>query len=203
MELFLATTNPGKLRDFAQALTPGVTLAVLPGLAGMAVPEETADTFLGNATLKALAYSRAAPGAWVLADDSGLEVDALGRAPGVRSARYAEDVGFAGVGTTDARNNAALVAALRGRESHGRYRCALVLACDGRVLATAAGAVEGEVLAAPRGAGGFGYDPHFLLPEPGVTMAEADVATRQRYSHRARALAELLTRLHDIAQLRR
>lgn len=196
MILYLATTNPGKLRDFSHALTPGFTLEPLPGLAGMPVPEETADTFAGNARIKAEAYSLAAPGLYVLADDSGLEVDALNGAPGVRSARYAEDLGFASqTGEThDQRNNACLQVHLRqhscGRSA--RYRCTLALARDGRTLATADGTVDGEIVDDPRGAGGFGYDPYFLLPALGLTMAEIDPRTRQQHSHRARALLTLL-----------
>ena len=204
MKLYLATTNPGKLRDFAHALTPGYTLEPLPGLADMPVPDETADTFEGNARIKAEAYSLAAPGLDVLADDSGLEVDALAGAPGVRSARYADDLGFAlKTGEThDQRNNACLQAQMLQHpwERRARYRCTLALARDGHVLATADGAVEGELLSEPRGTAGFGYDPLFLLPELNLTMAQIDPATRQRHSHRARALGVLLTRLHDIAQ---
>ncbi len=204
MKLYLATTNSGKLRDFAHALAPGVTLEPLPGLARLPVPEETANTFAGNARIKAEAYSLATPGLYILADDSGLEVDALGGAPGVRSARYADDLGFAltAGATQDERNNACLREqmlshpAVRG----ARFRCTLALARDGRTLATADGSVEGEIVTEPRGTAGFGYDPLFLLPEASLTMAEVDPATRQRYSHRARALAELLTRLHNIAQ---
>lgn len=202
MILYVATTNPGKLRDFDQALTPGYTLALLPGLAGMPEPAETAATFEGNARIKAEAYSLAAPGLYVLADDSGLEVDALGGAPGVRSARFADDLGFAWEGTKDQRNNACLQAQMLGhtQERAGRYRCTLALALDGRVLLTADGTVQGEILEHPRGAAGFGYDPLFLLSEPGLTMADVSPATRRQHSHRARALALLLTRLHHIAQ---
>ena len=204
MILHLATTNPGKLRDFSNSLTPGYTLELLPGLAELPEPDETASTFEGNARIKAEAYSRAALGLYVLADDSGLEVDALGGAPGVRSARYADDLGFAlHTGETkDQRNNACLRAQMLAHpyERSARYRCTLALAREGRTLATADGSVEGKLLVEPRGAAGFGYDPFCLLPETGLTMAEIDLATRQQYSHRARALAELLTRVHDIAQ---
>jgi XTP/dITP diphosphohydrolase len=200
MHLYLATTNVGKLRDFGFALTPGVTLTPLPGIEALPVPVEDAETFEGNARIKASAYSLAAPGLLVLADDSGLEVDALAGAPGVRSARYGEDRGF----TTnrplpvDQRNNLCLLDALastREAERTGRYRCVLALARDGEVLATAAGTVEGEILAVPRGAGGFGYDPLFYLPDEGLTMAEIPAEERNRFSHRGRALRELLRNL--------
>jgi len=200
MHLYLATTNPGKLRDFADALTPGYSLSPLPGIADMPVPEETADSFEGNARIKAEAYSRAAPGRLILADDSGLEVDALGGVPGVRSARFADDRGFKTNRPlpTDQRNNLCLLDALastREAERTGRYRCVLALARDGEVLMTTAGAVEGEIMAVPRGAGGFGYDPLFLLPDEGLTMAEIPADERHHFSHRGRALAALLAEL--------
>jgi len=200
MHLFVATTNPGKLRDFAHAAGsfPDVTIDPLPNLAAIPAPEENADTFAGNAILKAVAYSLAAPGQLILADDSGLEVDALNQAPGVRSARYAEDRGFTTNRPlpTDQRNNLCLLDALastREEDRTARYRCVLALAKDGAVLATADGTVEGEILAVPRGTGGFGYDPLFLLPDEGLTMAEIDPETRLRVSHRGQALVHLLT----------
>ncbi len=200
MQLFLATTNAGKLRDFSYALAPGFTLAPLPGIDDLPAPAEDAETFAGNARIKAAAYSLAAPGLLVVADDSGLEVDALGGEPGVRSARYADDKLF----TTnrplpvDQRNNLCLLDALgatREADRAARYRCVLALARDGEILATAAGTVEGEILAVPRGAGGFGYDPLFYLPEAGLTMAEVAAEERNGFSHRGRALAELLAKI--------
>lgn len=202
MHLFLATTNPGKLRDFRQAAAdfPHITLEALPNLASLPTPEETADTFAGNAEIKALAYSLHTPGATILADDSGLEVDALGGAPGVRSARFADDRGFTTNRPlpTDQRNNLCLLDALastREADRTGRYRCALTLAKDGVILDTADGTVEGELLAIPRGTGGFGYDPLFLLPEQGRTMAELAAEERHLHSHRGRALLQLLSRI--------
>ncbi len=200
MHLYVATTNPGKLRDFAHAAASfrGVTIDTLPNLATIPSPEEDSDTFAGNAILKGVAYSLAAPGQLILADDSGLEVDALNQAPGVRSARYAEDRGFTTNRPlpTDQRNNLCLLDALastREEDRTARYRCVLALARDGEVLATADGTVEGEILAVPRGSGGFGYDPLFLLPDEGLTMAEVDLETRLRLSHRGQALVHLLT----------
>lgn len=195
--LYVASSNPGKLRDFAAASSLfGTKLAILPELQGMPAPEETGTTFEANARLKAEAYSRARPGLLVLADDSGLEVDALGGAPGVRSARYAEDVGFVSneSKTTDHQNNLHLLHQLRGHAQPwtARYRCVLALARDGVTLQMTDGAVEGEIIAKPRGTGGFGYDPLFWLPELGKTMAEIDLATKQTLSHRGRALAVLL-----------
>lgn len=197
MHLALASTNPGKLRDFAHAAALGVTLAPLANLANLPVPPEDELTFEANARAKAIAYSLHAPGELVLADDSGLEVDALGGAPGVRSARFAEDRNFTTNRPlpTDQRNNLCLLDALgstREADRSARYRCALALARDGQVVATAEGSVEGEILAVPRGNGGFGYDPLFLLPDEGLTMAELPMAARLEHSHRGRALRALL-----------
>ena len=203
MLLHIATSNPGKLRDFAAAVTPGFEIAPLPGLAEIPAPTENDPTFLGNAVAKAIAYSLHAPGLTVLADDSGLEVDALNGAPGVHSARYADDRGFVSRRSmaTDARNILCLLDDLgstREADRTGRYRCALAAARDGVILATSEGAVEGEVLAVPRGNGGFGYDPLFLLPDEGLTMAELPIAEKFAFSHRGRALEALLPKLAAI-----
>jgi XTP/dITP diphosphohydrolase len=223
--LHIATTSPGKQRDFAAAAeTFGIEIAPLPGLREIPEPVEDGATFDANARLKAEHYSRHAPGLWVLADDSGLEVDALNGAPGVRSARFAADESFAGEAdmTTDERNNQCLLGRLRSAETEtpglqplssaqqvrgihapastdenrtARYRCVLALARGGKVKHTAEGSVEGIILTAPRGDGGFGYDPLFLIPELNATMAEIDLATKQRISHRGRALESLLKEL--------
>ena len=226
MVLYAATTNPGKLRDFEWAAeghlpdTGRVRIETLPGLREMAAPAEDGATFEANARLKAVYYSRRAPGMWVVADDSGLEVDALGVRPGVRSARLAEDLlaeelGFAmdqaptllaADGTTDERNNAALLRLMVGvptEKRTARYRCVLALAREGEVMLTAEGALEGQILFAERGAGGFGYDPLFWLPEVGMTMAEIDPATRLRFSHRGRALRVLLQRIEAMPVIAR
>ena len=200
--LYVATTNPGKLRDFATVPTPGLTLLPLPGLAGLPEAPEDEATFDGNARSKALFYSALSPGLTLLADDSGLEVDALGGAPGVRSARYAEDRHYLTNRPlpTDQRNNLCLLDALaltRESDRTARYRCVLVLARDGIVLATASGSVEGEILAVPRGNSGFGYDPLFLLPDVGRTMAELAPGERHGFTHRGRALEALLAKLEQ------
>ena len=197
MHLYVATSNPGKLRDFASAVSQAVTITPLPNLATIPTPLEDAPTFEGNARLKAIAYSLHAPGLLVLADDSGLEVDALAGDPGVRSARFADGRAFPTNRPLppDQRNNLcllALLASTRESDRTARYRCVLALARDGEILATASGTVEGEILAVPRGTGGFGYDPLFLLPEEGRTMAELAPAERQHHSHRGRALQALL-----------
>ena len=155
-------------------------------------------TFTANATLKAVYYSRFAPGELVLADDSGLEVDALHGAPGVRSARFAADAGL--VDSPDANdnsdvwNNMVLLQRLAGVAAPriARYRCVLVAARDGLPCHTAHGTVEGLILEAPRGTGGFGYDPLFYLPTLGCTMAEIDLETKLSFSHRGRAFETLL-----------
>jgi XTP/dITP diphosphohydrolase len=205
MTLYVATSNPGKLRDFSTAaahatLAEDIAILPLPGLGEIPAPDEDQPTFAGNAILKARFYSLHTPGHIVLADDSGLEVDCLDGAPGVRSARYADDVGFPNplASTSDERNNAALLRALDGIPEpcrRARYRCVLAAARDGDILATASGTVEGTILSAPQGDHGFGYDPLFYLPAYDRTMAQLDPETRLGLSHRGRALAALLQTL--------
>ena len=188
----VATANPGKLREF-RALLSGLPFE-LTSLAelGLPSPEETGESFLDNALLKAR-HAAASSGCAAVADDSGIEVDALGGAPGIYSARYA------GSGAGDAANNAKLLSALAGvapDARQARYRCALVYieAADAPPLVAEA-AWEGLIVETPRGSGGFGYDPYFWLPELGKTAAELDTAEKNRLSHRGkamRALRELL-----------
>jgi XTP/dITP diphosphohydrolase len=202
LRFLVASTNPGKLRDFEYALVTepvgsvAFDLAPLPALNLIEAPEEYAATFAGNAELKAVYYSRFAPGEIVLADDSGLEVDTLDGAPGVRSARFSEDCNFVADAdmTMDARNNLCLLAALGSSPASwtARYRCVLVAAKDGIVVATGAGVVAGRIVTEPRGDKGFGYDPHFEPEGLTRTMAELDPQTRLGLSHRGRALADLL-----------
>jgi XTP/dITP diphosphohydrolase len=200
--LYAATTSQGKLRDFRTAAEAhGLMIEPLPGLETIPAPEENNLTFAANATFKAVYYSRLAPGTWVLGDDSGLEVDALDGAPGVRSARFAADAGVVKApssGDTDAQNNRFLLQRLAGvpaAQRTARYRCVLAAARDGVVQHTAEGTVEGLILEAPRGTGGFGYDPLFYLPALGLTMAEIDLETKHTLSHRGRAIAALLAHL--------
>jgi len=206
--LIVATANPGKLHEF-RALLAGLPFELHSlGELGLSSPEETGADFLENAMLKARHAAAAAAG-WAgtagsgeniaaMADDSGLEVDALGGAPGVFSARYA------GVGSDDAANNAKLLKALAGTPAErrrARYRCALVLvfgATDPAPL-IAEGVWEGVILDAPRGGGGFGYDPYFWLPELGVTAAQLSLEDKNRLSHRGIALRALRDRLHGPA----
>lgn len=208
LRLFVATTSQGKLRDFRTAAAAwSVSIEPLSGLSEIPAPEEDGTTFLANATLKAVYYSRFAPGELVLADDSGLEVDALDGAPGVRSARFAADVGLtdspdAPLDNSDVWNNMVLLQRLDSvpeARRTARYHCVLVAARDGEVQLSADGSVEGLILDAPRGTGGFGYDPLFYLPDLQKTMAEIDLETKLSLSHRGRALAALLPMLAGLA----
>jgi len=204
LRLYVATTSKGKLRDFRTAAeTHGASIDPLPDLADIETPDEDGETFAENATLKAVYYSQFAPGVLVLADDSGLEVDALSGAPGVRSARFAADAGLIDSpdanDNTDVWNNIVLLQRLDGvppPRRTARYRCVLVAALDGQPTHMADGTVEGMILNAPRGTGGFGYDPLFYLPKLDRTMAEIDLQTKLSLSHRGRALAALLAQLH-------
>jgi XTP/dITP diphosphohydrolase len=192
--LIVATGNPGKLREF-RAL-----LADLPfdlrglGELGVASPHESGATFLENALLKARHAAAAAGNIAAIADDSGLEIDVLGGAPGVHSARYS------GVGASDSDNNAKLVGALAGvprEQRRARYRCVLVFVRgteDSEPL-IAEGVWEGLLLDAPQGAGGFGYDPHFWLPELGLSAAQLELADKNRLSHRGIAMRALRAQL--------
>lgn len=203
LRLYAATTSAGKLRDFRTAAKAySVTIEPLPGIEGILPPEEDGDTFLANAAIKAVYYSRFAPGELVVADDSGLEVDALGGAPGVRSARFAADTGLVDSpdanDNTDVWNNILLLQKMEAFPAElrtARYHCTLVAAREGEVVHVADGTVEGTILDAPRGTGGFGYDPLFYLPKLGKTMAEIDLETKLSLSHRGRAIAALLTML--------
>jgi XTP/dITP diphosphohydrolase len=191
--LVIASANAGKLAEF-RALLAGLPFD-LTSLGEMALPspEETGCTFLANAILKAR-HAAEATGLASIADDSGLEVDALGGAPGVFSARYA------GAQADDAANNLKLVQALKGRprpQRQARYRCVLVLVRDpvDPDPLIAEGIWEGEILDAPRGSGGFGYDPYFFLPQLGVSAAELPAHEKNRLSHRGRAMRSLRDRL--------
>ncbi|HEY6412905.1 MAG TPA: non-canonical purine NTP pyrophosphatase [Edaphobacter sp.] len=200
MTLYIATSNPGKLRDFAAASANRISLTPLPGLDKIAPPIEDQPTFEGNARLKAIYYSQHLPNQIVLADDSGLEVDALHGAPGVRSARFADDHNFhpAQHHSVDERNNLYLISLLTDiplTQRNARYHCVLAAARSGHILAIGHGAVEGEILTEPRGTHGFGYDPLFYLPTHKKTMAELDITTKLSFSHRGRAFAALLKSL--------
>lgn len=191
MKLVVASGNPGKLREFGQLLAPLGWEVVAQRELGVAECPEPHGTFVENALTKARHAARHT-GLPALADDSGLCVDALGGAPGVHSARYA------GEPKSDARNNAKLIADLADRaDRRAHYVCALVFmrhADDPQPL-IAEGEWRGEIIETPRGAGGFGYDPYFLLPDLGRTAAELDAAEKNRRSHRGLALRQLIERL--------
>ena len=191
--LVIASSNPGKLREFRELLAGLAFDPVGQSSLGVSPAEETGTTFLANALLKAR-HAAAQTGAAAIADDSGLEVDALGGAPGIFSARYA------GPQADDAANNAKLLRALDGlpmQKRFARYRCALayVQGPDDPAPLSAEGVWEGIILDAPRGAYGFGYDPYFYLPELGATAAELDPVDKNRRSHRGIALRSLRERL--------
>jgi XTP/dITP diphosphohydrolase len=186
--LVIATRNRKKLQEMA-ALLAGLPLDVRPldAFGNVAPVPETGETFEANARLKALGYARAT-GQWALADDSGLEVDALGGRPGVWSSRWGGREG------DDALNNRTLLESLAPLPRPtwtARYRCVMALATPEAVLAVTDGACEGVITDRAAGCNGFGYDPYFWLPEYGRTMAELDPAEKNRISHRGRALAAM------------
>ena len=189
--LIVATRNAHKAREIQRIL--GADFAVSDLSAYLETPEtfEGGKTFKENAVLKATAASRQLPGL-VVADDSGLEVDALGGAPGIYSARYA------GQNATDKQNIDKLLAELarieRAKRS-ARFRCLIALAREGKLLGTFEGVVEGMIVDSPRGRGGFGYDPVFMPTEFGKTFGQLSPTEKDRVSHRARALEKLRVRL--------
>ena len=193
VRLLLATSNPGKLREY-QTLAAGepqgrgAELALRPGIEALPRFEESQPTFAENAAGKALHYSRFAD-LPVVADDSGLVAPALGGAPGVQSARYA------GPGASDAERVRKLLEELRSKrvtDRRARFVCVTALAERGRVVAVFSGSASGELLDAPRGTQGFGYDPIFFFPALGKTFAEISREEKNLYSHRGKAFRKLL-----------
>lgn len=195
--ILIATSNPGKLRDFAGAAAAhGIEIAGIPNFASLHLVVEDGKTFDHNARKKAEQYSRYVPGAIVVADDSGLEVDALNGAPGVHSARYAaNEPHLADANTDDEANNARVLRDLKnvppGKRT-GRFVCVLAAARDGLTLASFRGIAEGIILDAPRGTNGFGYDPLFYFPQIQKTFAELSAQEKARYSHRGAAFRKFL-----------
>ncbi len=195
--VLLATSNAGKLRDFAGAAEPfGVTVANIPGFASLSPVIEDGLTFEENARKKAEGYSLSVPGQLVVADDSGLEIDALRGLPGVHSARYAADEPHAAeCNTDDDANNARVLRELANiapEKRTARFVCVLAVARDGHTLQTFRGTAEGIILDAPRGNGGFGYDPLFYFPQIDKTFAELSATEKARYSHRGAAFRAFL-----------
>jgi len=195
--LLIATSNAGKASEMAAALD-GFSIKVksLCDMQAVECPLEAADTFIGNARLKALHYARHS-GDWTLADDSGLSVDALDGEPGVYSARYA------GSGASDADNNAKLLHKLADTPKESRtahFICALVLAYKNRILAEAEGRVDGVILTAGKGENGFGYDPLFYVPVLGMTTAEMTGARKNEISHRGQAVSAMKAKMKTLLQ---
>jgi XTP/dITP diphosphohydrolase len=198
----IATSNAGKLRDFAgAALRHGAEVVGIPDFSSLPSVVEDGLTFEANARKKTEAYSRYVPGEIVVADDSGLEVDALKGAPGVHSARYAapdlhnKEPHEADANTDDKANNARLLRELKGipeAQRTCRFVCVLAAARDGATLATFRGTAEGIILEARRGANGFGYDPLFYFPQISKTFAELTAEEKSSYSHRGAAFRQLL-----------
>jgi len=196
-KILIATSNSGKLRDFAGAARRhGVEIAGIPGFASLPAVVEDGLTFEANARKKAESYSRYVAGEIVVADDSGLEIDALNGAPGVHSARYAADKpDQADANTDDEANNARVLRELKDvplPRRTGRFVCALAAARDGKTLATFRGTAEGIILDAARGTNGFGYDPLFYFPGIEKTFAELTAEEKSKYSHRGAAFRQLL-----------
>lgn len=190
----LATRNKGKIREFTAAFEElGFTVWTIDDIVDIMEPEETGSTFLENAEMKALYYAEAC-GLPCVADDSGLEVDALGGAPGVLSARYAGDHG------NDEANNQRLVeelAEVPAEERTARYQCALVWATPAGQVVSATGSCEGRIQLTPMGKGGFGYDPYFYIPKLKTTMANISMEQKQAISHRGKALRALVEQLRN------
>ena len=190
----LATRNKGKIREFTAAFEElGFTVWNIDDIVDIVEPEEIGSTFLENAEMKALYYAEAC-GLPCVADDSGLEVDALGGAPGVLSARYAGDHG------NDEANNQRLVeelAEVPAEERTARYQCALVWATPAGQMVSATGSCEGRIQLTPMGKGGFGYDPYFYIPKLKTTMANISMEQKQAISHRGKALRALMEQLRN------
>lgn len=201
--ILIATSNPGKLRDFVGAAAHhGVEVMGIPNFSSLPAVVEDGLTFEANAKKKAEGYSHHVPGEIVIADDSGLEVDALGGVPGVHSARYAapdlqddKEAQRGGANADDELNNTKLLRELKSVSSGSRtarFICVLAAARDGKTLATFRGAAEGIILEAPRGTNGFGYDPLFYFPQIQKTFAQLTAEEKARHSHRSAAFRKLL-----------
>src|SRR6476659_4329530 len=195
--ILIATSNPGKIRDFAGAASHhGIEVAAIPNFSSLPSVIEDGSTFEANARKKAEAYSRYVPGEIVLADDSGLEVETLGGAPGVHSARYAADQPhLVGNNTDDQANNARLIRELRKippEQRTARFVCVIAVARNGQFLKSFRGQAEGLLLDSPRGSGGFGYDPLFYFPSIQKTFAELTPEEKAQYSHRGAAFRQFL-----------
>jgi XTP/dITP diphosphohydrolase len=196
--ILIASNNPGKLIEIRAILASLPITLLLPSQIGLQLDvEETGSSYAENAALKAVAFSRAS-GLLAMGDDSGLEVDALGGLPGIRSARFAETLG-----TTDTDRRAYLLQRLLGKQRPWRasFHCTIALSTPQGELEFAEGECLGEIIPEERGHNGFGYDPIFLLPELGLTMAELAMEVKNRLSHRARALVAAIPLLTKMINL--
>jgi|SRR5215468_5848321 len=198
--IYVASSNKGKLADFAAAAQEHrIDVRALPGMEGIAAPEETGATFEENARLKAEYYSQHAGGEILIADDSGLTVDALGGDPGVRSARYAEDAGVV-TNHPDAANNELLLertASVPDSQRQCAFVCSIAAARDGRTLNTFNADARGILLRGPKGTNGFGYDPLFYFPELKKSFAEISREEKLGVSHRGKAFRMFLEWIAD------
>ncbi|MHC4442484.1 MAG: RdgB/HAM1 family non-canonical purine NTP pyrophosphatase [Planctomycetota bacterium] len=200
-EILLATKNPGKAKEMSEilsgsdaALLKTVRWRFLNEFPDWPQPVEDGDSFTANAQIKAFYYSKLS-GIWTIADDSGLQVDALNAEPGVRSARYAGD------DADDSTNNALLIKRLTGvppEKRSARFQCACVLVDGEKILASAAGTVEGRIIDQARGQNGFGYDPHFFIDQAGMTAAQMTPQQKHALSHRGQALRRLRQQLIEL-----
>jgi XTP/dITP diphosphohydrolase len=192
--VLIASSNPGKLRDFAAvAGRHGVEVELLPKFESLPECVEDGATFEENARKKAQHYSRHAPGRVVLADDSGIEIDALGGAPGVRSARYAASTEHGNA--EDVANNALVLERMKNvpdEKRTGRFVCVIAIARDGKNIATFRGQADGLILRELRGSGGFGYDPMFYFPALQKTFAQVPPEEKAAVSHRGKAFERFL-----------
>jgi XTP/dITP diphosphohydrolase len=196
--ILIATSNAGKLRDFTgAALAHGVEVSGIPRFSSLPPVVEDGETFEANARKKAEQYSLHCPDVMILADDSGLEVDALNGAPGVHSARYAaDDPHKAGANTDDNDNNERLLCELAGvtkGKRTGRFVCVIAAARSGKTLGVFRGVAEGLILDHARGDGGFGYDPLFHFPSIEKTFAELTTEEKSKHSHRGAAFRQFLS----------
>jgi XTP/dITP diphosphohydrolase len=196
--VLIATSNAGKVRDLAGAAAPrGIVVEVIPNFSSLPPVIEDGATFEANARKKAEVYSRSVPGEIVIADDSGLEVDALGGEPGVHSARYAaDDPRAAESNTDDDANNAKLIREIMRvppEKRTGRFVCWIAAAREGKTLAVFEGKAGGIILERPQGHNGFGYDPLFFFPPIQRTFAELTAEEKARYSHRGAAFEKFLS----------
>jgi XTP/dITP diphosphohydrolase len=191
IRIALASSNPGKLREYIELAGPHIQVDLLPNFRDLPPFEESAPTFAENAAGKALHYSRHTRGL-VLTDDSGLVVPSMGGAPGVRSARYA------GPDATDADRYRKLLCEMQGKEGDARrahFVCVIAIAREGQPIVVISDRAQGTLTKEPRGSGGFGYDPIFLFPELGRTYAELTSAEKNRYSHRGKAFRKIVRAL--------